>query len=213
MTNFVPASTDTAASLLKTPPAARSSTTPCMPISATGPVVMGRTRHRGQPYRLTASTAAAAMWICRSMPVWTAPGATSTFTYSTSNFTNIKIQKDRVAPTSSDTGFDDLVWYRPDLKNTCCLGSACIPLGFVIDGTWANENISNSDLVFGDVNGDGIPDLIIGAVGGSDNGYVYVVFGTKNGFPDPLYLNTINGTNGFVITGGGITFINSAATV
>src|SRR4029077_15897276 len=54
----------------------------------------------------------------------------SGFTYNTTNFTNPVVQKPRVAPTSTDTGFDDLTYYREDIKNTCCLGAICIPLGF-----------------------------------------------------------------------------------
>ena len=49
------------------------------------------------------------------------PGA-SAFTYSTANFTNTLVQKSRIAPTATDTGFDDLVWYRNDMKKTCALG-------------------------------------------------------------------------------------------
>ena len=61
-------------------------------------------------------------------------------------------------------------------------------------------------MAVGDVNGDGIPDLIIGAYtaapGGITNaGSVFVVFGTKNGFPDPLPLSSLNGSNGFRIDG------------
>ncbi len=56
-------------------------------------------------------------------------GVNSSFTYNTTNFTNVFVKKDKVAsnlPTGgTDTGFDDVVWYRPDLKNTCCLGTAC----------------------------------------------------------------------------------------
>jgi hypothetical protein len=59
------------------------------------------------------------------------PGA-SAFTYSTTNWTNTLVQKARVAPTASDSGFDDMVWYRNDLKKTCALG----PLG--IGGVGSN---------------------------------------------------------------------------
>jgi sugar lactone lactonase YvrE len=52
------------------------------------------------------------------------PGA-STFTYSTTNWTNTLVQKSMVAPTATDTGFDDMVWYRNDTKKTCCLGPLC----------------------------------------------------------------------------------------
>jgi type II secretory pathway pseudopilin PulG len=117
-------------------------------------------------------------------------------TYNTTNFTNVKVMKDKTST------FDDQVWYRQDTKNTCCLGVNCLPQGFRIDGTAVNEGIGWSVAV-GDVNGDGIPDLIIGAIGNNsynnNQGRVYVVFGTKAGFPDPFPLSTLTGANGFRI--------------
>jgi hypothetical protein len=125
-------------------------------------------------------------------------GVNSSFTYSTANFTNVKIQKDRVISSlpsgGTDTGFDDFVWYRPDTKNTCCLGAACLQTGFAARGN------RSETAVVGDVNGDGIPDLIIGG-GHNDGSAVYVVFGTRSGFPDPLPLASLNGTNGFTLNG------------
>ena len=126
-------------------------------------------------------------------------GAGSTFTYNTSNFGNIKVQKDRVPSNlpsgGTDTGFDDLVWYRPDTKNTCCLGAACFQQGFQISG-------GGGSVAVGDVNGDGIPDLVINNPNGG-NSYVYVIFGTRMGFPDPLPVGSLNGANGFSIYVGG----------
>ena len=53
-----------------------------------------------------------------------------------------------------------------------------------------------------DVNGDGIPDLIIGGWNANSvTGVVFVVFGNRQGFPDPLPLSTLNGTNGFRLNG------------
>ncbi len=116
-------------------------------------------------------------------------------TYSTSYFTGVKVQKPKT------TGFDDLVYYRQDLKSICCLGSSCAPTGFSGSGVSASD-LAGSSLAVGDVNGDGIPDLIIGAPGRNSNaGVVYVVFGTKAGFPDPLPLSTLNGSNGFELDG------------
>ncbi|MDE3016885.1 MAG: FG-GAP repeat protein [Pseudomonadota bacterium] len=133
-------------------------------------------------------------------------GVNSSFTYSTSNFTNIRVRKDRVLPAAGDTGFDDLIYYRDDLKNTCCLGTNCSPPGFVVQGNYGLfGGGGKSSVTIADVNGDGIPDLIIGAPtaspNGSNSGSVYVVFGTRTGFPDPLPLNTLNGTNGFELDG------------
>ena len=57
----------------------------------------------------------------------------------------------------------------------------------------------------GDVNNDGIDDIIIGAiegrVGADAGGEVYVVFGTDTGFPADIDLAALNGTDGFRISG------------
>ncbi|MEN1728086.1 MAG: integrin alpha [Pseudomonadota bacterium] len=78
--------------------------------------------------------------------------------------------------------------------------------GFVLngeaDGDLAGLPVSGA----GDINGDGIDDLVIGAFGASPGGDVrrgraYVVFGTSSGFSNPFNLSTVNGSNGFVING------------
>ncbi|MEH2004715.1 beta strand repeat-containing protein [Nostoc sp.] len=72
---------------------------------------------------------------------------------------------------------------------------------FVINGS--GYQVSNA----GDINDDGIDDLIFGAPladpnGKSDAGQSYVVFGGKNlGSSNPLNLSELNGTNGFIING------------
>ncbi|MEL7027685.1 MAG: cadherin-like domain-containing protein, partial [Pseudomonadota bacterium] len=78
--------------------------------------------------------------------------------------------------------------------------------GFRIDGAASRDNAGVSVSDAGDVNGDGIDDLIIGAfladgAGGADAGAAYVVFGGSGGFPDALDLSTLNGVNGFRIDG------------
>ena len=78
--------------------------------------------------------------------------------------------------------------------------------GFVINGINAGDESGNSVSGAGDVNGDGIDDLIIGAGGAdpggrSNAGESYVVFGNSTS-PGPSFdLSTLNGTNGFVING------------
>ena len=117
-------------------------------------------------------------------------GVDASFAYSTTNFTNVKVMKD---PTAT---FNDIVYYAQYQKNLCCVGTNCVPPGFRVDGMAASMYSGENNMATGDVNGDGIPDLIIG---GKDA--AYVVFGTKNGFPNPLPLNSLNGTNGFKIWG------------
>ena len=78
--------------------------------------------------------------------------------------------------------------------------------GFVINGIDGGDQSGFSVSAAGDVNGDGIDDIIIGAFsanpnGNSDAGESYVVFGSDTGFGAALELSALNGTNGFVING------------
>jgi Bacterial Ig domain/RTX calcium-binding nonapeptide repeat (4 copies)/FG-GAP repeat len=78
--------------------------------------------------------------------------------------------------------------------------------GFVINGINAGDYSGTPVSSAGDINGDGIDDLIIGARGASPNGQYnagssYVVFGTKSGLSASLDLSSLNGSNGFVING------------
>jgi len=64
--------------------------------------------------------------------------------------------------------------------------------GFRINGIAADDGSGYSVSSAGDVNGDGIDDLIIGASGadpnGSSSGQSYVVFGNRSGFGTVLNL-------------------------
>ncbi|MBK7674875.1 MAG: FG-GAP repeat protein [Candidatus Accumulibacter sp.] len=77
--------------------------------------------------------------------------------------------------------------------------------GFVINGQCANDLAGYSVAAAGDVNGDGLADLIVGAWGsdpaaGSNAGRSYVVFGrTGSGAIDLAAIT--NGSGGFVING------------
>ena len=78
--------------------------------------------------------------------------------------------------------------------------------GFVIEGADGDDESGWSVSNAGDVNGDGIDDLIIGAIGAdpdgdSNAGESYVVFGSNSGFSASLDLGNLNGSNGFTIKG------------
>ena len=78
--------------------------------------------------------------------------------------------------------------------------------GFVIEGIDEGDSSGSSVSSAGDVNDDGIDNLIIGADGADPNGNEragesYVVFGSSEGFAPKLELANLNGSNGFVLNG------------
>jgi len=77
--------------------------------------------------------------------------------------------------------------------------------GFVLNGIDAGDSAGRSISSAGDINGDGIDDLLIGAYLASPNGGAsgenYVVFGSTAGFSSSLDLSSLNGANGFLIEG------------
>ena len=78
--------------------------------------------------------------------------------------------------------------------------------GFTINPIAAGDELGVSVSAAGDVNGDGIDDLIIGAFGADPNGNAnagtsYVVFGSSEAFPASFKPSGLDGTNGFAING------------
>ncbi len=77
--------------------------------------------------------------------------------------------------------------------------------GFRLDGIDAGDESGRSVASAGDVNGDGLADLIIGARGGDPGvnyaGESYVVFGRASGWGSALDLGSLDGTTGFRLDG------------
>src|SRR5262245_6636754 len=90
--------------------------------------------------------------------------------------------------------------------------SDIVRAGLAMNGRANNDNTGVSVAGIGDINGDGIDDVVIGAddaeyQNGSDSGLTYVVFGSTYGFPPSLELGNLlperagNGRRGFVLEG------------
>lgn len=80
--------------------------------------------------------------------------------------------------------------------------------GFLATGAGNYSELSGPSqyMEVGDVNGDSIDDFLLGAPGdiGATSmtiGQVYLIFGTSGGFPAALNLQSLNGTNGYSISG------------
>ena len=76
--------------------------------------------------------------------------------------------------------------------------------GLVLHGETAGEQSGYAVSSVGDVNNDGIDDIVIGAPFGGRNGEgkAYVVFGSNQPLPGTIELANLDGSNGFVINGG-----------
>jgi len=77
--------------------------------------------------------------------------------------------------------------------------------GFALTGVSAGDAAGFSAASAGDVNGDGIDDILIGArdadPGATVTGAAYVIYGQLGGWVPSFDLGSLNGTNGFVVTG------------
>jgi len=98
-----------------------------------------------------------------------------------------------------------LVFGPPDLwtqeGNWLPLGSLDGSIGFRLDGVHAGGESGTSVRWAGDINGDGLDDLIIGAGLADLVGEAYVVFGSTGPFAAAFDLSSLDGSNGFAVRG------------
>lgn len=78
--------------------------------------------------------------------------------------------------------------------------------GFVVHALFEGDRLGESLGAAGDVDGDGLRDLVIGArysdlEGVEGVGRAYVILGSSAGFPSPFEVSDLNGTNGFELVG------------
>ena len=91
--------------------------------------------------------------------------------------------------------------FAPDMDLSTLNGAN----GFKLSGEAAGDYSGGSVASAGDLNGDGFDDLVIGAFWsdphGDRSGATYVVFGKGSGFAPNIDLSSLNGLNGFKISG------------
>jgi hypothetical protein len=78
--------------------------------------------------------------------------------------------------------------FSPELELADLDGSDGFAINGIRPGDFAGQSVSAA----GDVNGDGVDDIVIGA-----SGEAYVVFGSASGLSPVLELSALDGTNGF----------------
>jgi Ca2+-binding RTX toxin-like protein len=121
-------------------------------------------------------------------------------------FADLIVGADRADPHGIDSGASYVVFGKASgFAATLDVSSLNGSNGFKISGVAAGDYSGRSVASAGDVNKDGFADLIIGAEGadpdGSGSGASYVVFGKASGFGANLDLSTLDGGNGFKLSG------------
>ncbi|WP_204154528.1 FG-GAP repeat protein [Leptolyngbya sp. CCY15150] len=115
------------------------------------------------------------------------------------------IGADGADPNGGSSGSSYVVFGGSGFGATLNLSTLDGSTGFRLDGVAAGDDSGVSVSGAGDINGDGIDDLIIGAddadPNGGSSGSSYVVFGRQGGFGAILNLATLDGSTGFRLDG------------
>ena len=108
--------------------------------------------------------------------------------------------------TDNDRGSSYVVFGNSSIGNGVDLNSLDGTNGFVVNGIAEGDFLGSSVSDAGDINNDGIDDVVIGANradpnGNEDAGASYVIFGQESQFTEEVSLTTLDGNNGFAING------------
>ncbi len=121
-------------------------------------------------------------------------------------FDDVFVGARRADPNGFFSGSSYVIFGKPaGFDATLDLSSLSGSNGFRLDGEAAEDQLAYSISNAGDVNGDGIADLVVGAPGNDTNGDLsgssYVVFGKASGFSALLNLSNLDGSDGFRLNG------------
>ncbi len=107
----------------------------------------------------------------------------------------------------SSAGQVHVIFGQTDFAATFDLAALNGTNGFTVNGKTAGDQLGWPAGPAGDVNGDGVDDLLMSATyqyapdGRKSVGGAYVLFGKNGAFPATFELSTVNGSNGFVMYG------------
>ena len=121
-------------------------------------------------------------------------------------FDDVIVGSPNADPHGRNSGTAHVVFGRPTVfEPVVFLASLNGANGFQINGEFAGDQAGRAVSAAGDVNGDNIEDIILGAPfadpHGESSGSSYVVFGKRSVFPAIVELSGLVGTNGFEIRG------------
>lgn len=111
----------------------------------------------------------------------------------------------------SERGHVYVVYGKSSFSASVGVGSLSGTVGLTVKGI-GGTNQAGSSVSSGDINNDGINDILIGASKADPNevnsaGQTYVVYGS-NGFSNTFFISDLDGTNGFTINGNANTIFS-----